>query len=200
MYQVIFNRFILELHTTSSTATLCVTETNEFKHLTHLSLKFLPATEPQLNKHLANLVHNLREIYASDKDRLETTVARLEKELNSANKNLQSKSRELEDLRAEWSMKSADLTAKKAEEISLEREKAMQTQVSVQQRFEREKKELEQAHMNIVKEFEIKIRNLQSGIQEQREKRYEAENSNKELIIKFNALELTEKQLEKEVN
>ena len=41
-------------------ATLHVVETNPFKHLTHLSLKFLPGSDTEVKKYLANCLKNLQ--------------------------------------------------------------------------------------------------------------------------------------------
>lgn len=41
-------------------ATLHVVETNPFKHLTHLSLKFLPGSDAEVKKYLANCLKNLQ--------------------------------------------------------------------------------------------------------------------------------------------
>lgn len=41
-------------------ATLHVVETNPFKHLTHLSLKFLPGSDAEVKKYLVNCLKNLQ--------------------------------------------------------------------------------------------------------------------------------------------
>ena len=41
-------------------ATLHVVETNPFKHLTHLSLKFLPGSDAEVKKYLANCLKQLQ--------------------------------------------------------------------------------------------------------------------------------------------
>ena len=41
-------------------ATLHVVETNPFKHLTHLSLKFLPGSDAEVKKYLADCLKHLQ--------------------------------------------------------------------------------------------------------------------------------------------
>ena len=57
-------RFVLDLvangSSSSCTANLNVVETNPFKHLTHLSLKFLPGTDTDVKKYLAHCLKMLK--------------------------------------------------------------------------------------------------------------------------------------------
>ena len=57
-------RFILDFvsngNSASSTANLNVIETNPFKHLTHLSLKFLPGNDSDIKKYLARCLQKLK--------------------------------------------------------------------------------------------------------------------------------------------
>lgn len=47
-------RFILQLVANSNSAILNIIETNPFKHLVHLALKFLPGTDCEVKKYLAD--------------------------------------------------------------------------------------------------------------------------------------------------
>ncbi len=59
-------RFILELECSSSnglcssSSTLNIIETNSFKHLTHLALKFLPGSDSDVKKYLADCLKKLK--------------------------------------------------------------------------------------------------------------------------------------------
>ena len=44
----------------SCTANMNLIETNPFKHLTHLSLKFLPGTDSDIKKYLADCLKTLK--------------------------------------------------------------------------------------------------------------------------------------------
>ena len=63
---VLYCRFILDLVCSGSsglggsTAILNVIETNPFKHLTHLGLKFLPGTDNDVKKYLAHCLKTLK--------------------------------------------------------------------------------------------------------------------------------------------
>lgn len=58
------NRFLLQFNVGSGldqgVGTLYVVETNPFKHLTHLSLKFLPGSDAEVKKYLADCLKNLQ--------------------------------------------------------------------------------------------------------------------------------------------
>ena len=58
------SRFILHMVSNgsagTSTANLNVIETNPFKHLTHLSLKFLPGSDSDIKKYLADCLKTLK--------------------------------------------------------------------------------------------------------------------------------------------
>ena len=43
-----------------TTALLNIVETNPFKHLTHLSLKFVPGSDADVKKHLADCLKQLK--------------------------------------------------------------------------------------------------------------------------------------------
>ena len=57
-------RFLLQFTTSGSalqtTGQLDVVETNPFKHLIHLSLKFLPGNDEEVKKYLAMCIRNLK--------------------------------------------------------------------------------------------------------------------------------------------
>lgn len=61
----IFPRFLLQLVSSASVldhtpVSLNVVETNPFKHLTHLSLKFLPGNDVEVKKFLASCLKCLK--------------------------------------------------------------------------------------------------------------------------------------------
>lgn len=62
---ILYYRFILEFVCNGSsmgtgTGMLNITETNPFKHLTHLALKFLPGTDTDIKKYLAECLKTLK--------------------------------------------------------------------------------------------------------------------------------------------
>ncbi len=65
---------------------------------------------------------------------------------------LSKRTQELESLKSEWSSHSASLTSQHSASLNSERERALQTQTQAQARFEQERRELEQAHLDRVRE------------------------------------------------
>lgn len=53
-------RFLLQFSIDKSTSVLNVVETNPFRHLNHLSLKFVPASDTYLKKYLAECLLSLK--------------------------------------------------------------------------------------------------------------------------------------------
>lgn len=68
-YDCKFFRFILHFVSQGSytnertTGMLNVIETNPFKHLTHLSLKFIPGTDSDVKKYLADCLKQLKVLF-----------------------------------------------------------------------------------------------------------------------------------------
>ena len=64
-----------------TTGILNVIETNPFKHLTHLSLKFIPGTDSDVKKYLADCLKQLKDTNALLQQRLEHTDTDLNQRL-----------------------------------------------------------------------------------------------------------------------
>ncbi|XP_069128763.1 spindle assembly abnormal protein 6 homolog [Argopecten irradians] len=168
---------------------LNVIETNPFKHLTHLSLKFFPGTDSDVKKYLADCLKQLRDTNALLQQRLEHTDADLNHKLQHTQETLSSKSIELEHLKAEWTAKLTDLAARHKHEMATEKEKALQMQSSYQQKQERDRKDMEQAHMKIMKQMESKLYDLEGSNKDLIDRKYKSESSIREMKSKLSALE-----------
>ncbi|XP_043856467.1 spindle assembly abnormal protein 6 homolog isoform X3 [Dromiciops gliroides] len=120
-------RFLLQLVSTTaildhSPVFLNVVETNPFKHLTHLSLKLLPGNDMEIKKFLAGCLKCSKE----EKLSLEQTLEDVTRQLNLTQQTLSEKVQELDKLRNEWTSHTAALTNKHSQELTNEKEKALQ--------------------------------------------------------------------------
>ncbi|VDI06065.1 spindle assembly abnormal protein 6 [Mytilus galloprovincialis] len=140
-----------------TTGMLNVIETNPFKHLTHLSLKFIPGTDSDVKKYLADCLKQLKDTNALLQQRLEHTDTDLNQRLQQTQETLSSKTIELDNHKAEWSARLNEMSAKHKNEMATEKEKMLQMQSNFQQKQERDRKDLEQAHMKIVKQLESRL-------------------------------------------
>lgn len=190
-----FPKFILHfisqgsLNGERTTCTLNVIETNPFKHLTHLSLKFIPGTDSDIKKYLADCLKQFKDTNSLLQQRLEHTDTNLNQKLQQTTETLSSKTIELDHLKAEWTAKMNDLAAKHKHEMATEKEKAIQMQSSYQQRQERERKDMEQAHMKIVKQMESRLYEMEGVNKDLTDRKYKSESSIRELKSKLSTLE-----------
>ncbi|KAJ6658406.1 hypothetical protein lerEdw1_020110 [Lerista edwardsae] len=163
-----FQRFLLQFissgpsldHTPSL---LNVVETNPFKHLTHLSLKFIPGNDAEIKKFLATCLKSM--------------------------KSLSEKSRELDKLRNEWASNTASLNNKHTQELTNEREKALQAQAQYQQQNEQQKTDLESLHQKTVQQLQNRLKELEIANKELTERRYKGESTVRELKAKLSGIE-----------
>ncbi|KAK7484096.1 hypothetical protein BaRGS_00024708 [Batillaria attramentaria] len=172
-----------------TTGVLNVVETNPFKHLIHLSLKFVPGSDSDIKKYLADCLKQLKDTNSLLQQKLEHTSMDLSQRLKQTQDSLSSKAAELESLKTEWNARMGDVKARHKEEMAVEKEKALQLQSGLQQRLERDRRELEQAHTKIVKQMEGRLYELETANKELTDKKYKAEGQIRELKAKLSVAE-----------
>ncbi|XP_007898184.2 spindle assembly abnormal protein 6 homolog isoform X1 [Callorhinchus milii] len=187
-------RFLLQLVTSSTVmdripANLNVIETNPFKHLTHLSLKLLPANDTDVKKYLAVCLRNMKMERNSLDDRLHRSEEDLNKRLSITQQTLAEKSKELDRLRNEWTSHSSLMSNKHSQEVTTEREKSQQAQRQYQLQWEQQKKEMEIAHSRTVQHLESRLAELETINKDLTERRYKSESSIRELKAKLLGME-----------
>ncbi|ELU04624.1 hypothetical protein CAPTEDRAFT_198072 [Capitella teleta] len=186
-------KFILELWTSSGSgnaiATLNIIETNPFKHLTHLALKFLPGQDADVKKFLAKCLEHLKDENVGLKDRLARTESDLSTQLRQAREALSSRTMELDALKRDWTSRSKDVSSQHMQELNAEREKSLQTQNSMQQRYDSEKRQLEHDHSQMLSKLESRLNKAESTSKELTERKFQNEASLRELRAKLNTLE-----------
>nr|XP_020644306.1 spindle assembly abnormal protein 6 homolog isoform X3 [Pogona vitticeps] len=187
-------RFLLQLISSGSNldhtpSFLNVIETNPFKHLTHLSLKFLPGNDAEIKKFLGACLKCVKEEKLLLEEKLSKTEENLTRQLSYTQQSLSEKSKELDRLRSEWTSKTASLTNKHNQELTNEKEKALQTQAQYQQQYEQQKKDLESLHQKTVQQLQNRLKDLEIANKDLLERRYKGDSTVRELKSKLSGIE-----------
>lgn len=183
-------RFLLQLvspaaNLDNSPAFLNVVETNPFKHLTHLSLKLLPGNDVEIKKFLASCLKCSKE----EKISLTQSLEDVTRQLNLTQKTLSEKIQELDKLRNEWTSHTAALTNKHSQELTNEKEKALQAQVQYQQQQEQQKKDLEILHQRNIHQLQNRLSELEATNKDLTERKYKGDSTIRELKAKLSGVE-----------
>ncbi|NXM62560.1 SAS6 protein, partial [Illadopsis cleaveri] len=187
-------RFLLQLVSSApaldhTPVSLNVVETNPFKHLTHLSLKFLPGTDAEIKKFLANCLKCLKEDKMMLEEKLKKTEEDLTRQLSYTQQSLAEKSRELDKLKNEWTSYTTALSNKHSQELTSEKERALQAQTQYQQQHEQQKKELENLHQKSIQQLQNRLSELEVINKDLTERRYKGDSTVRELKAKLSGLE-----------
>ncbi|XP_012936555.1 spindle assembly abnormal protein 6 homolog [Aplysia californica] len=195
-------KFVLQFIEGGSAISACnmnIVETNPFRHLNHLSLKFLPGSDGDIKTHLVTCLKQLKESYNVIQQKFEHTSQDLSGKLHETQQLLSSKSSELESLKQEWSSRLSEVSTRHKEDMTLEKEKAIQFQSSLQMRFEKEKRELEQTHAKTVKQLETRLSELEASTKDLTDCKYRSESTIRECRGKLGVLDEENRRLKTEL-
>ncbi|KAL4634871.1 hypothetical protein GN956_G14383 [Arapaima gigas] len=189
-----YPKFLLQLTSPSqvldhSHANLNIVETNPFKHLTHLSLKLLHGTDLELKKYLAICLSHLKEEKQQLEQKLRRTEEDLTRQLSYTQQTLAEKSRELDKLRSEWTSQTSTLSNQYSQDLTAEREKALEIQTKLQQQNDQLRKELESTHLKKTQHLQDRLGELEASNRDLTEKKYKAESTIRDLKAKLVGLE-----------
>nr|XP_006627129.2 PREDICTED: spindle assembly abnormal protein 6 homolog isoform X2 [Lepisosteus oculatus] len=187
-------RFLLQLEVSSSAidrhpSALNVIETNPFKHLIHLSLRMLPGNDADVKKYLAVCLQRLKTEKNNLEEKLKQTEDDLSKRLSVTQQTLAEKAKELEKMQNTWSLQTSELSNRHNQDVTAERERALQIQSHCQQQHEHQKREMELAHKRAVQHLESRTAELECINKELMEKKYKSESAVRELRAKLANLE-----------
>ncbi|XP_072246327.1 spindle assembly abnormal protein 6 homolog isoform X3 [Leuresthes tenuis] len=180
-------RFLLHLACQSplleGPASLSVVETNAFKHLNHLSLRLAQGSDKEVKDYLAACLFSLK----TEKQALDIKVKKIEddlsRQLSYAQQTLSEKTKELDKLRSEWTNQTSSLSSRHAQELQLEREKAVEGKI--QQETEQLRQELESTHKKSYQQLQSRVTELEVTCRELTEKKYKNESIVRDLKIKL---------------
>ncbi|XP_056384060.1 spindle assembly abnormal protein 6 homolog [Hyla sarda] len=172
-----------------SPAQLDVVETNPFKHLTHLSLRLLPANDVEVKTYLATCLKCIKEERMMLQHKLKKTEDDLTRQLISAQQSLSEKSIELEKLRSDSAAKITSLRGQHTAELTREKEKAQQAYAQLLQQNEQQRKEFESSTQKNSQQMQNRLSELEQSNKDLLERRYKAESTVRELRAKYQSLE-----------
>ncbi|KAJ8279660.1 hypothetical protein COCON_G00067260 [Conger conger] len=189
-----YPRFLLQLSSPSSVldhspASLNIIETNAFKHLTHLSLKLLHGTDLEIKKYLAICLSCVKEEKRLLEQKFKRTEEDLTRQLSYTQQTLAEKSRDLDRLRSEWTTQTSALSNQHCQELTSEREKALELQTALQQQSEQLRREVESAHLQNTQQLQSRLAELEASSRELTEKKYKNDSTIRELKAKLAGLE-----------
>ncbi|XP_069823658.1 spindle assembly abnormal protein 6 homolog [Dendropsophus ebraccatus] len=186
-------RFLLQLSSVTvlgeSPAQLDVVETNPFKHLTHLSLRLLPANDMEVKTYLATCLKCIKEEKMTLQHKLRKTEEDLSRQLIGAQQSLSERSIELENLRSDSTAKITSLKSQHTAELTSEREKAQQAYAQLLQQHEQQRKEFESSLQKNTQQMQSRLTELEQSNKDLLERRYKAESTVRELRAKYQSLE-----------
>ncbi|OAD56594.1 Spindle assembly abnormal protein 6 like protein [Eufriesea mexicana] len=151
-------KFLLLLAEESGEWIFKLVETNNFKHLCHLSLNISPASDSDLKTHMAMKIKHLKEnILQQNRDALA-----LETRLNDLSNKVETKTKELEHLEHKYMTEKNQMQVSSSEQISLEKDRFAKAQLEWQCRSEKEKLEVERRHAEIIKQLHTELAELRT--------------------------------------
>ncbi|XP_059475659.1 spindle assembly abnormal protein 6 homolog [Neocloeon triangulifer] len=154
------NRFSLVLNEDLKNTRLEFMETNEFKHLCHLSLKMIEGSSADIKKHMALKIHNLKDSLRNINNILEQK----QQMLSVAYDKLEAKDQELERNRQQLKEEKDSLEQRVIHEAAEARENLTRAHMEWQSRMDKERQEMEATKVQEVKILEdqlseVKLRN-----------------------------------------
>uniref|UniRef100_A0A8C4S7N3 Spindle assembly abnormal protein 6 homolog n=1 Tax=Erpetoichthys calabaricus TaxID=27687 RepID=A0A8C4S7N3_ERPCA len=183
-------RFLLQLISPvtvldHSPSHLNVIETNAFKHLTHLSLKFLHGTDVEIKKYLADCLKCIKDEKLLLEEKLRKTEDDLSRQLSNVQQMLSEKSKDLDRLRSEWTSHKSSLSSLHSQELNSEKQKALEAHSTFQQNLEQQRKELESSHQKSMQQLQIKLAELETANKELTERKYKSDSMIRDLKAKL---------------
>ncbi|XP_012282172.1 spindle assembly abnormal protein 6 homolog [Orussus abietinus] len=182
-------KFLLFLAEEAMEWSFKVVETNNFKHLCHLSLNIAPASDSDLKTHMATKIKQLKEnIMQKNRD-----VVNTESRLNELASRLEVKTKELEQLEQKCFSEKNELQQNLSQQINIEKDRLVQARVEWHRQSERDKMETEQRHTEAVRQLHTELVELRAQNMTLKDKQSLLEATNKEQVKQL-------QQVEKELN
>ncbi|XP_011404281.1 PREDICTED: spindle assembly abnormal protein 6 homolog [Amphimedon queenslandica] len=184
-------KFILQLISSSPQALACfnIIETNQFRHLNHLTLQLVPASDVHLKKYLAECLLSLKDQVLDLTIQLKVTKSDLTSQLAHSEEVLKHRTQELEKLKSDWSARTSSLVNEHTAALTSTKEKAIENMVQAQEKHEREKKELETSYNTKIASLEESLKELDTANKELTDRKYRSEAAIRELKAKLKGTE-----------
>ncbi|XP_014211968.1 spindle assembly abnormal protein 6 homolog [Copidosoma floridanum] len=170
------SKFLLLLSEEGSDWSFKLVETNNFKHLCHLSLNIAPANDSDLKTHMAIKIKSLKEsVVQKDRD-----TASLEVRLSELSNKLELKCKEFEQYEQKCITEKTQLQLSLSQQTIQEKNRLTQAKLEWQNELEKEKMELEYKHSELVKQLHFDLAELRTQNASYKEKQLLLEATNAE--------------------
>ncbi|KAH0545771.1 spindle assembly abnormal protein 6 homolog isoform X1 [Cotesia glomerata] len=160
-------------------------ETNNFKHLCHLSLNISPASDSDIKTHMAMKMKQLKESL-NNKNR---EVHALETRLNNINEELECRTKDFEQLEQKFRAEKNQLQMTTTHQLSIEKDRLAQAKLEWQRLTEIEKMEIERQHSDTLQQLHTENAELRSQNITYKDKQSFLEATNKEQAKQLQNLE-----------
>jgi len=174
-------KFVLVLNLTKAQPCLEFTELNLFKHLVHLTLIVLRASDNQLKDYLVNTIMKLTKEKEVMSGELQKAVDSLQQQLSSKSELLQEKTTELEHFKLDHTEQATQLEQRLAKELGELKEKGSQQLQELQWKAEKEKREMESKNVGLLHQLENRVASLDVQNRDLVENKYKQEASLREV-------------------
>ncbi|XP_014611567.1 PREDICTED: spindle assembly abnormal protein 6 homolog [Polistes canadensis] len=169
-------KFLLLLAEENGEWTFKLVETNNFKHLCHLSLFISPANDFDLRTHMAMKIKQLKEnVLQKNRD-----VVGLETRLNDLTIKFESKTKELDQLEQRYLAEKSQIQINSTQQISIEKDRFAQARLEWQRQSDKDKMELELRHTETLKQLHAELAELRTQNMSYKDKLSYLEATNKE--------------------
>lgn len=178
-------KFLLLLAEEGGEWTFKLVETNNFKHLCHLSLNISPASDSDLKTHMAMKIKQLKDNILQQN----RNAIALETRLNDLSNKVEIKTKELEQLEQKYMTDRNQLQISSSEQMSLEKDRFAKARLEWQCQSEKEKMETERRHTEVVKQLHTELAELRTQNLTYKDKLSLLEATNMEQIKQLQSLE-----------
>ncbi|XP_024541699.1 spindle assembly abnormal protein 6 homolog [Selaginella moellendorffii] len=183
------HRFLAVLNVRTGDSTLNVVETNQFKHVNHISLCFRQGNDATVKSYLAARLGDYKGENLDLHQKLQKTLESLENSIKEADKLKE----DLGSFKGAYSREVTELTAKHTVDVSRVKEKAMQECLAMKEKLERDRADMECRLRLRADAQESHVSQLDKQLRELTNIRHNLEVKTTEYKTK---LEVTEKELE----
>ena len=162
-----------------------IVETNKFKHLCHISMKFQPGTDTTIKEYLSQRLAETR----SARNVLQSKLVATSDKLETVQAEAESLAKELVDQNQLLKRQATEMKANQATLLTECREKAMRELHALKSALEHEKDDLEGRNRNLMDGLNKRNAELEDEVRALIDKRYALETKVSELTIKCASLE-----------
>jgi len=173
----------------TSTSYLKVLETNAFRQITHLSLKFIPGNDTDIKEYMSECLATYKDLYENTRGELANTRSVFSSKLEAAENEVGRLETKNAELQRELLTKTDHLVARHQTQLSQLRDEKSQKEAELSQLNRVQREELENRLQDQVSQLQIDISQKDSVNKELTERKFRAESQLREHSLKIKTYE-----------